>query len=306
MTVRQASHNIPSPSIIDQPDSTSWDASSRLVASFHSDPAFLETLQQNGIDNSDPSQYDYQTTLASFGDNYCSAHSEILGQDEMTRIQLLSYAPANIANQLEADYYQEEKRHRRLSDEEYGYYNNIKEFTVWYNQLLSDYLYEHPETHMSTLNKALIESSLRHYRANSTDAEHSIKEVTKGARTEAVARQLLDTINRDEPVLPYDRATAKEDLEGGDIILLHQTKRRGIVRVKVDFKSSLSEIAALNNGYSTDGNTQDMHALSYHTDSRTGKREFSKIVLFPPINDSVLKDQCFLPPRTRRESLCSF
>ena len=126
-----------------------------------------------------------------------------------------------------------------MSDEEWQYYQDFKPYMIWYNQLLSDYAYTNPLAALSALNSALIAQALPSFPGESEAVERNLKRATRGARTEAASRELLDRTDLD-----YSPGTIEDDLRGGDLIVTY-----GGHRDKVDLKSALNHVAAPRGAY---------------------------------------------------------
>lgn len=198
--------------------------------------------------------------------------------------------------QKQLDRYEQQRKHRRLSSAEWVEYSDIlKPYAVWYNQLLSDHFYTHPETTFSDVNRVLIEQTLDHFPHHEQDIELSVLATTKGARKEAVTRQILDQTH-----INYVPGTPEDDLKGGDIIIEYNGKR-----IKVDIKSSLQAIADIRGGYDEIQKKHVMYAIS--RDKRKGKNnKFNSIIIFPGFTDDDLGDRCYLAPElmeTRADNL---
>jgi len=260
---------------------SSWNEASRVVRGFTTEPAFIEALGSEGVSPTDSTTVEYANALSAYAESYYSVY----GQDESTdpnqstQIRLLASAPRLIHSQKEINFYQSEGKKRNLTTEEKTYCNSFKPYLVWYNQLLSDYDFANPTGKMSEMSKALTEQSLLSFPYDSPLVESSIRKRMRGARTEAVSQQLLSRTSLD-----YSPGTANDDLQGGDVIVIHKG-----LRIKVDLKSSLDPIATIRGGYDKIFKDRICYAISKKA-SNHGNKENYVIVLFPGFTDSDLGD----------------
>jgi hypothetical protein len=81
---------------------------------------------------------EYADALSRYTEDYCSVYE--ISPDEATKLLLVANAPYLSHVQEQLIYYEEERKHRRLDDDEWSYYSDkLKPYTVWYNQKLSDH-----------------------------------------------------------------------------------------------------------------------------------------------------------------------
>jgi len=266
---------------------SSWDEVQLTVSGFENEPQFIELLHSKGVDSHNKKTIAYADGLMNYAHDYCTAYSDTLSSSEINQLTLVANAPYLGHVQQQLDYCEGQRAQRkRLSDTEWTEYKEIlKPYAVWYNQLLSDHIYEHPETTFSELNRALIEQTLNHFPYDEQTVERGVRATTRGARKEAVTRQMLD-----QTPIDYVPGTPEDDLQGGDIIITYRGRR-----VKVDVKSSLQAIADIRGGYEEIEAQKVMYAIS--RDTRKGRdNKFNSIIIYPGFTDDDLGDHCYLNP----------
>lgn len=259
-----------------------WDNATKTVSNFQNEPLFIESLQNNHIDPLDKSTVNYANALSYYAQDYCNTHAETLSNDESAQITLLASAPYFVHVQKEMSEYEEQRRHRRLDETDWHHFTKeLKPLAVWYNQQLSEYIYAHPESKISDINQALIEETLDHFPRKETTVEKQLSDTTRGARKEAVARQLLDLTP-----IEYTPGTPEDDLRGGDIVIVYKG-----TRLKVDIKSSLDPIAKQRGGYDQLEKQGVTFALTHYKRDKHGA-----IIIFPGFTEGELGDDCHLNP----------
>lgn len=260
-----------------------WREANAIVSQFTQDPIFIESLGAHNIDPSDKTNPNYMHALSLYAEDYLNARrtDELVSQDTQEQVLILANTPYFLHIQNELDYYELERRHRRLDDEEHTYYaTQLKPYAIWYNQMTSDFIYSHPESKVSDINGTLSDYSFSYFPRRERDVAHHIASTTRGARTEAVTRMLLD-----ETGVEYRAGTAADDMRGGDIVIHYHEKS-----VKVDLKSSQKPIAKLREDGDALPPQQAVYAIVY---DRRDKGEGS-LVLFPGFTDYDLGDNCQL------------
>jgi hypothetical protein len=283
MTLLQQTES--SPNLEKQPTST-WSQAEEIVADFQFDPNFIARLMKDGIAPSDLTSPQYADALSAYSESYLEANS--IDQPEnpnvSRQVTLIANAPLFVNSQKDLTHYETKRiRERRLPSNEWEHLQALKDYTVWFNQELSDYVYTHPNEKLSDINKALIKSALNNHPNDSELVEQSITDTTRGARTEAVTRQLLDVAG-----VPYDPGTAEQDRKGGDIIVHFQGHD-----IKVDIKSSLIAIADARGGYDA---ITEKH-LMYAINKRPGEKVADHVVkLYPGFEDIDLGDSLGIKP----------
>jgi hypothetical protein len=258
-----------------------WSEASRVVRGFTTDPVFIESLQQQGINPSDRTTVDYANALSLYAENYVSVYREdgTLEKKQADQITLLANAPYFLHVQKEVGFYEKKREvSHYLSNDEWNYMKGFKPYMVWYNQQLSDYEYTNPDEKMSDLNRALITQSLPSFPRENQMVDKEIKQVTRGARTEAVSRQLLDLTE-----IEYSPGTIEDDLRGGDFIIIHKGHR-----IKVDVKSSLSSIAEIRHGYREIEEKSISYAISKNRRDKNSEQHV--VVLYPGFEDKDMGD----------------
>ncbi len=269
------------PKSIDFIASSSWKSANETIAAFAYEPLFMESLQNSGIDPLDRTSSEYANALSFYALDYCHTHADILAPDEAAQITLIANAPYLSHVQRDLDHFEHERKHRRLDNDEWSYLNDtLKPYAVWYNQRLSDYIYTHPNSNLSEINQTLSDSTISHFPHKEHEVTEKLHAITKGARKEAITRQLLD-----RTPIEYVPATPEEDLHGGDLIILYNGKR-----IKVDVKSSLDAIARIRGGYDEIESKGLMYAIT-----RDKRDTYGSIVLFPGFTEAELGNNCRLP-----------
>lgn len=126
---------------------------------------------------------------------------------------------------------------------------------------------------MSGLNQTLSEQAFTSFPRHAEHIASKINQETRGARTEAATRHLLDIAQ-----VPYERGTVYEDTRGGDIIVKFNNQR-----IKVDIKSSLDQIAKINGGYDETQEQNKAYAISKAPRDRSVTDHV--IAIFPGFTD---------------------
>ena len=263
------------------PLSLGWSEAQTCVQQLATKPAFIERLTSAGLPNEDKTSLDYAKALSARAGDYCASREQdgSINRSLADQIKLLANVSFYLHNQKEISYYEQERDNRRLTDEQWQYYQDFKPYMIWYNQLLSDYAYSNPRATLSDLNNNLIAQALPSFPGEIEAVERNVKRATRGARTEAASRELLDRTHLD-----YSPGTIEDDLRGGDLIVTYNGHR-----VKVDIKSSLSDVAAVRGGYQS----INEHQLSYAIlKTRRDGNDKAKhvVVLFPGFTDGDFGD----------------
>lgn len=286
-TMKQTFHNQPH-DVTETTRDSPWDSASQMVASFRNEPLFLTQLHEKHIDIADVASEEYMYTLSQYAHDFCTANESLLGEDESSKITLIADSPGVVSVQTKINQLEDERRHRRLTDEEWSYLNkDLKPFAIGFNQRLSDYITSHPNEKFSDINRALIEPSLSFYPKHEHLVESGLKAITKGARYEAVTRQVLA-----ETPIDFRPATIDEDKRGGDIALTYNGQT-----VLVDIKASLDQIAKLRGGYDSMQNQSVTYAISPPRKAE----KYGSIKLYPGFTHTELGDTCGLPSELLQE-----
>jgi hypothetical protein len=270
-------------SSIDRRPKSSLHESLATVQNFENEPLFIESLSNSGIDPQDKTSMEYANALSYYAQDYCDIYADSLSAKEASEVSLIANTPYMLHVSADLAHYENERKHRRLDDTEWSYYKEtLKPYAVWYNQKLSDYMYEHDDAKFSAITETLSDSAYDHFPHHEAAVESQVKVIARGARTEAVGRQLLD----DTPI-EHVPGTAEDDLRGGDMIITYKGER-----IKVDFKSSLDSIAKLRGGYDEITKNKLSYAITHNKNDKHGA-----IVLFPGFTDQDLGDNCRLPEK---------
>lgn len=260
-----------------------WSEAMTTVSDFATEPHFINTLQQAGVDPTDHTTPEYAEALSLYAKDYQAAYGDsgLVDPATLEQITLIANTPHFIHAQNTITHLETKKRHtpkHRLPQHEYAEYLRAKKDAVEYNQQLSGYIYDHPEDTMSAIDSSLTDFALSHFPRHEQEIDWQITSTTRGARTEAVTRHLLDLFQVD-----YRAGTGEEDLRGADIILYY----RGHA-IKVDLKASLDKVAKVRGGYDELVKQQITYAVVHdYRDKGAGS-----IVIFPGFTDGELGDNC--------------
>jgi len=252
----------------------SWNHALDIVLSFDGDNDFKQTLTDGNIDTNNKSTIDYANALSLYAQKYCDLnllHNRI-DQSIADQIKLLASVPFFLHVKYEISVYEYDKKTRWLPEDEMARLRAFKPYAIWYNQLLSDFMYANPLGKLADLENILIKQALSYFPRQIDTIEHDIEQVTRGARTEAITRSLLDLT-----AVNYVPGTINDDLRGGDLIIEYNGKR-----VRLDIKSSLGPIVELRGGL--DKSSDDV-SYAIHRIKRDLKKEDATIVLFPGFSD---------------------
>jgi hypothetical protein len=163
----------------------SWVEAHEIVQDFSFEPAFIDALSATESQPSDITSVDYAKALSAYADTYCDKRKtdSSITLDLSSQIKLLANAPLYLHNEKELSYYGNEKHIRRLTDDEWQYYQDFKPYMIWYNQLLADYAYTNRRDTLSGLNNVLVQQALPYFPGEAEAVERNIKRATRGART---------------------------------------------------------------------------------------------------------------------------
>jgi hypothetical protein len=271
----------------DRKPSSSLTTSLETVQNFENEPLFIESLINQGIDPHNKTTLEYANALSYYAEDFCNIYADSLDSKESEEVSLIANTPYMLHVSRDLAHYENERKVRRLDEDEWTYFTQtLKPYAVWYNQKLSDYMFTNDNTKFSTINETLADSAYDSFPHKEGAVEQQVKNITRGARTEAVGRQLLEDTD-----IQHAPGTPEDDLRGGDIIIIYNNKR-----IKVDLKSSLESIAKLRGGYDEIAKTNTAYALMHN------KRDaYGSIVLFPGFTDKDLGDNCRLPERIAKQ-----
>lgn len=260
-------------------NTSTWSGAKVIVDGFQSEPGFIAQLTRLNVSQSDPTTREYADVLAAYSESFVTAHEldDMINPDLAQQITLVANAPQYISTQIDLAYYDGERKRHRLPENEWKHYKLLKARAIGFNQQASSYAYSHPDGRLSDVNKALTDSALTSFPRYAEMVEKHITDTTRGARTEAVTRQLLDVAG-----VPYTPGTAKDDERGGDVIVLYKGNK-----IKVDIKSSLSDIAYVRGGYDE---IEEQH-LTYAIHKRPNEKVSDHVVkLYPGFESSDIGD----------------
>lgn len=252
-----------------------WKYAFSLVKSFDNEPNFIQISISGGLDPNDRSTTEYANALSLYAQDYCDTQATDIAIDQSTidQIKLLASVPFFLHVKYMLNNYAYDKKTHWLPETEMQRLRVLKPYVIWYNQLMSDYIYDNPSGKMIDLEGALIKQALSYFPRQIDTIEGDIQQVTRGARTEAIVRSLLD-----RTPLNYIPGTIDDDLRGGDLIVEYDNKR-----VRVDIKTSIGPIARLRGGYEEIQSNNISYAI--HRIKRDQGEEDATVVLFPGFTD---------------------
>lgn len=264
------------------------DEAHKVVSDFSQDSLFIESLLDKGVDPEDTTSYGYMAALSAYAEDYVANLGDMYDPRVVTEISLLANAPLMIYVSNQIQHYESQRSGgHRLNQESWSYLQNeLKPYSVWFNQKLSDYMVDHDTTKFSDIIEALTDTTLEHFPHHEEDVESHLTNIARGARTEAVGRQLVALTG-----LQYAPGTPEDDLRGGDIVVVYKGKR-----IKIDFKSSLDQIAKHIGGYDAVEEKHQMYAVRHFK-----RDKYGSILLFPGFTDGDLGDACRLPQKVAEE-----
>jgi len=266
---------------------STWSSAEELVSGFQFEPDFISGLMKAGVSPSDPTTLEYANNLSAYSESFIAAREidQTISPDLAQQITLVANAPLFVNNQEKLTSYESERKRYRLPDDDWKDYQLLKQSVVVFNQQLSSYAYSHPDDRLSDVNKALVNSALNSHPRDARIVEKHITDTTRGARTEAVTRQLLDISG-----VPYTPGTAKDDGKGGDVIVHYKGNN-----IKVDIKSSLSDIAYVRGGYDEIENEHRLYAISKRPNEKVSDHV---VKLYPGFEDKDIGDALGIKPDT--------
>jgi hypothetical protein len=258
-----------------------WVPAERIVSDFTHELEFEQLLETHGVNPNDRSSIQYAHALSDYVREYTDKVRENPETDQkrLSQICILANTPYFMHIQKEVAYFEYDlDRHQRLSDEDWNEFQDFKPYLIWFNQQISDYAYSSPSEKITDVDAALISQVEHLFPEELSFIEKEVKQVVRGARTEAVARELLDRTPID-----FSPGTVEDDLHGGDFIVLHNGHR-----IKVDIKSSRSSVARVRGGYEEMEKRNISYAISINKHDKT--REQHVVVLYPGFSDKDLGD----------------
>lgn len=263
------------------PDS-SWDQISNYVSILTSEPDFIAYVEDQGIDSH---TMEYADALSQYTEASISQQEELLDEHTATQMRLVANAPYITHASLKINELNDRrKKGNRLPEQEWTEFNNLKKQAVWYNQMLSEYMYINKDESFSEISQAIGDQVLDQFPKDTHAAATTIEGIIRGTRTESATRHLLDKIGA-----PYRPASIEEDLRGADLVLALSDNE-----YHIDIKRSLDQLAENDGGYKF----EESHKIySIYQDKRGHKR----ILLFPAFTDEDLLDKLHLSDKTINE-----
>lgn len=248
---------------------SSWDDIGQYVTSLTNEPDFISHVEEQGFSKG---TIEYADALSRYAETEVSRQGELVDEQSATQILLTASAPYITHVSMRINELKELRDGGKLPKNEWDEFNSLKAQTVWYNQMLSDYMYTYNDDSFSAISQTMVGQVLDHLPSRSVEPTTTIGGIIGGARTEAATRHLLDAIPA-----PYRPATPEEDLHGADLVLMFSGEE-----YYVDIKRSLNKLAENNGGYSFEQTNK-----TYAIDSSGPKK---KILFFPGFTDNDLGD----------------
>jgi len=258
-----------------------WESANHVVSGFTHELEFELLLETHGVNPADKTSIEYAHALSDYAREYTDTvkNDPKTDQKQLAQVSILANTPYFMHIQKQVAYFDYDlDRHQRLSDEDWNQFQSFKPYLIWFNQQISDYAYSSPSEKITDVDAALISQVEHLFPEELSLIEKEVKQVVRGARTEAVARELLDRTSID-----FSPGTVEDDLHGGDFIVLHNGHR-----IKVDIKSSRSSVARVRHGYEEMEKRNISYAISINKHDKT--REQHVIVLYPGFRDKDLGD----------------
>lgn len=274
-----------------------FETSRRIVEEFSTSEDFLVALHDAHVDPDDRESYEYAGVLSGYAAEYVHKQWELFetgnvdADNELSRLLSQVNLIANIPRMLHesemvADYEAERRRGKRLNDADWQDLLDRKDYAIWYNQLLSDYLYNFgQDTRFSDVIASLSDGARDASSYSPEDIDYHVRSIARGARTEAISRQLLDKAN-----VPYRPSTIREDARGGDVIALPRNKP-----IKIDLKTSPEPIAKLlghgdiEEGLAVMAERHQLYAITYHKNDKYGS-----VTIYLGLTDEQIGNACLL------------
>jgi hypothetical protein len=227
---------------------------------------------------------EYADALSRYAEDYLTTQGELLDDTTAQKIRITANAPYAIhVNTMIQAYNDQRTAKGKLPEDQWQHYNDLKQYAVWYNQTISSYMYDHDDDSMGAISQATVDTALGHFAHDPHHAEATMKQVLRGARTEAAARHFLEDSH-----VPVRPATIEEDLRGADLVVTIANRA-----FSIDIKSSLDQLARSAGSYDFANTGNQL----YYVEHAQGKRD-AKIMLFPAFTDADLGDALRLDPET--------
>lgn len=263
----------------------SWKSASDQVVALTYDSDFAGFCEQNNASPDDQTSYQYALALDGYVTEYATVHfgDGTLTKDEADRLKLIGGYPANSSKDaLVSDW-----STATLNNEDLSYYLDCKESLVNYNQLLSKYIYNHgQDLALTDIASAIVSATGQMSPGGIGELQHRLISVLRGARTEAINRNLVDRLEQMAPgAITGRRSTAQEDLAGVDYVVNFAGQP-----LYLDFKSSLCALLK--------GNKPSREELADGFKMRTsfkGGVTRNVAVMMPTFDEASLGDACALP-----------
>lgn len=222
------------------------------ITDLTSQPLFLESGYERGLDLSDPHSEDYARHLSEYAEDYCRI-SKLDGTEDQTslsEIALFAHAPLLVMQQQKK--YRIDKTKQHLASSEY---RQMKTDLMSGNQLISNYIDHHMAENADSLVDNLTEIVSRFKDRPDSSVRAIIDDHVMGIRTETGFVQCANQLKG----VNVRRATQEQDGVGIDAIVdVSIPTRPDVVTFDLDIKKSLDQVAGLAGGYS---DAQDTFAM---------------------------------------------
>lgn len=271
----------------------SWEHSATFVRELNYDKQFITYALERGIDPNDQYNPDYADALRDFTESILDTHDDMFEDTTKQEIRMIAgIVPIARASQTIDHYSKRRDEGKRLPDDDWRLYNDLKRRTVEYNQIANTYMYDNPEQSYSSLSEAVIGSMADYVPAHDIDAlTKKAANTLRGARIEAAAHHLFDAMSQQFDITVRS-GTVREDLRGADLVVETQGHT-----IHIDIKASLDQLARDAKGY----NFEKEKKAYYICPEKPG--EPRKVLLFPGLTDKNLGDSMKLSEKVTNERL---
>jgi hypothetical protein len=272
------------------PESVAWDGVVDHFTHIVNDADFLQYCADHQIDATEQQSAAYADGLATYIEDLCAVRLGDGTTNAQTagRLLMLGEFPRYL-HQLTSLTTLRRYRYSELSRDQKQERKDSLLGVIGYNQLMSEHLYQNPNENIIEIGAmtAAATGLITPGELADTASQHMV--ALKGARVEAVSRQVLDALVAMAPdgSFTYRAATPEEDAKGIDAVTIFDGKV-----LNVDFKASLD-------GVESDGiGNFASHTAGKDYAVKTGHRgeALPNIRLNPDFTDSDLGDTCQLSP----------
>ena len=271
-----------SPGFNDTAVANHYENAAYTVRSFEVDPHFIEMLNQSGLSVHDRATPLYADLISQYAADYCQTTT--LEPRDSYLIQLAANSASFAYNQIFiSECIAIMEGGQRLDRDTADYMNKFaKPVVSWVNQMITDYMYNYPDSKKSDIKRLLVNTSSAFLqRDNHRKADVIFDQELTGSRSEAIVRSILD-----ESGLAYSIPDTEGDLRGADFLVTVDGRT-----YKLDVKSNLEEF--IRAGASYDSISSSLSLCHVRTHTRTHEKN---ILLLCPLSKAQLGDRCAARP----------